>query len=433
MASGSTAPFSGEFVDLENVPKLPEGISAEQILENNSDVVRQVAEARHAAGLSQSNADGGFFDAFVDRTKLAASSSIKFSKNTPKLASAGGFDISNADFTNKISGRGSRPHGIAFNNDGTKLFQAETFDNFIHEFSLSTPFDISSASFTQSVSTQDTTPTGLAFNNDGTRMFEVGANDGTISTFDLNTAFDLSTAEFIGSVKGAKDGEPEDLAFNNDGTKMYEVGSSGDKIYEFSLSTAFSVTSASFTQSINTQDSKPEDLVFNNDGTKMYEIGSNGDKIYELSLSTPFDISTAIFTRSINTQGGSPTGLAFNSDGTRMFEIGSSTQEIYQYDVTSGFVSNGKVTNQKFTFTDTQGNAFSPSKVGIFPEQTLNGQSITYDLKDSSGNIVKTFNQSDLNQLVDVSTTDTNFQVEANLSGDGSQTPELEFLDVRGV
>jgi hypothetical protein len=116
------------------------------------------------------------------------------------------------------------------------------------------------------------------------------------------------------------------------------------------------------------------------------------------------------------------------------FNSGVNANAVFdKIEISNGLQTSGTVTERKFTFTDAQGNSFSPSKVGIFPDQTLNGQSISYDLKDSTGTVVKTFNQSDLNQLQSVNTTDDTFQVEANFSGNGSQTPELEFLDVRGV
>ena len=46
----------------------------------------------------------------------------------------------------------------------------------INEYSLTTAFDVSTASYVQnfSVLSQDTTPSGIAFNNDGTKMYMVG-------------------------------------------------------------------------------------------------------------------------------------------------------------------------------------------------------------------------------------------------------------------
>jgi len=43
-----------------------------------------------------------------------------------------------------------------------------------------TPFDITSASFDTSINSQDSSPTGIAFNDDGTRLFEVGSGSDQI-------------------------------------------------------------------------------------------------------------------------------------------------------------------------------------------------------------------------------------------------------------
>ena len=49
--------------------------------------------------------------------------------------------------------------------------------NDINEYTLSTPFDVSTATFANvvfSVSGQETDPTGMAFSNNGLKMFVVG-------------------------------------------------------------------------------------------------------------------------------------------------------------------------------------------------------------------------------------------------------------------
>jgi len=321
MASGSTAPFSGEFSELENVPKLPEGISAEQIFEQNSDVVRQVAEARHQAGLSQVEADGGFFDAFVDNSKIDTLTSIRQTTGSNGFLEMG------------LVGSGNIQ--TVSNNRSTLGF----FDEFC-TFTPSTESLVNSVTFT------------IARDYSSTTLRIKDSNDNVILERDFGsvTRNTQETATF------AKSDYSETLKSGT--TYIIELEESG---------------------------------------------GDN--TVYKESVSKSGSVA----------------------DFSRTPDNGSVTIE--------GVVkaSSGKSTSTNFQFTDTQGNSFSPSKVGIFPDQTLNGQSISYDLKDSTGTVVKTFNQSDLNQLQSVNTTDTTFQVEANFSGNGSQTPELEFLDVRGV
>ena len=78
-----------------------------------------------------------------------------------------GFSISNEEFT---------PQGFRFNNDGTKMFVIGSNGDDVNEYTLSTAFDVSTASFVDSfdISSQEDSPTGLAFNNDGTKMFIAG-------------------------------------------------------------------------------------------------------------------------------------------------------------------------------------------------------------------------------------------------------------------
>ena len=73
--------------------------------------------------------------------------------------------------------------GIAWNLDGTKMFVADAGSgDDINEYTLSTGFDVSTASFVDSldVSGQDSRPCGIRFNNDGTKIFMTGFNSNYI-------------------------------------------------------------------------------------------------------------------------------------------------------------------------------------------------------------------------------------------------------------
>ena len=65
----------------------------------------------------------------------------------------------------------------------------------VNEYTLSTAFDVSTASFVDSfdISSQEDSPTGLAFNNDGTKMFIVGYQRDNVCEYDLTSAFDISS------------------------------------------------------------------------------------------------------------------------------------------------------------------------------------------------------------------------------------------------
>ena len=156
-----------------------------------------------------------------------------------------GFDLSTASYSGvsfSVSSQESTPQDITFNTDGTKMFIVGSSGDEVNEYSLGTAFDISTASFTQlfSVSAQDLNPHGIVFNNDGTRMFIVGLSGVDINQYALATGFNISTASFVTNFSvSAQEASPTGIAFNNDGTKMFITGYSGDEVNEYSMIDAF--------------------------------------------------------------------------------------------------------------------------------------------------------------------------------------------------
>ncbi|MDC0532436.1 autotransporter domain-containing protein [Candidatus Pelagibacter ubique] len=107
-----------------------------------------------------------------------------------------GFDVSTATFVDSFSVAAQEDvsTGVTFNNDGTKMFVVGLDDDNVNEYTLSTGFDVSTASFVDSfsVAAQETFPHGIAFNNDGTKMFVVGQNGDDINEYTLSVGFDLN-------------------------------------------------------------------------------------------------------------------------------------------------------------------------------------------------------------------------------------------------
>jgi len=247
------------------------------------------------------------------------------------------FDITSSEFAleTQISTQDGTPRGIAWNNDGSRLYEVGFASTKIYQSSVSTPFDITTASFSTSINTQDSEPEDIAWNNDGSRLYEVGDGSNEIYQYTVSTPFDISTASFSTSIS-TQDFSPTGIAWNDDGSRLYESNNANDEIYQYTVSNPFDISTASFSTVINSQDSRPEGIAWNNDGTRLYEVGSTSDKIYQYTVSTPFDISTASFSTSINTQDSSPEGIAWNNDGSRLYEIGNNNNEIYQYTISTG-------------------------------------------------------------------------------------------------
>ena len=212
------------------------------------------------------------------------------------------------------------------------------------------------------VSTRDTTPRGLAFNNDGTKMFVVGDTGNDINSYTLSTGFDLSTATFndingdgSGFDVSDQDEATRGIAFNNDGTIMYYIGNTDNDIYVYTLSTGFDLSTATFNDingdgsgfDISGQETVPRGLTFNNDGTKMFVVGDNGNDINEYTLSVGFDLTstvTHVGEFDISDQETNPQGIAFNTTGTKMFIVGNVGNDINEYTLSCAFkvTSSGK-------------------------------------------------------------------------------------------
>jgi len=266
---------------------------------------------------------------------------ITFS-NTVLNRIAGVFDIANAVFSKSksVSSEDTTPRDVTWNNDGSKMYVAGDAGNDINEYDLTTEFDIGTATFSKlkSVSSEDTGVQGMAWNNDGSKMYVVGATNDNVYEYDLTTEFDIGTATFSKSkdVSG-QDTLPTGMTWNNDGSKMYVVGATNDNVYEYDLTTEFDIGTATFSKSksITSEDTVATGVVFNNNGSKMYVIGLTSDNVNEYDLTTNFDIATATFSKSKDVSGQdiNPQGMAWNSDGSKMYVVGSTGDSVYEYDV----------------------------------------------------------------------------------------------------
>ena len=159
------------------------------------------------------------------------------------------FDVSTATHTANVSvsTQDNRPEGVAFSSDGSKMFIAGEQNDRVYEYALGTPFDVTSYSFTASfdVSGQVLALTGVAFSNDGARMFVVGSNRASVYEYALTAPFDVSTASPVDSfgVSG-QDSTPTGMAFSSDGAKMFIAGNQHNYVYEYALSSVYPIAMA---------------------------------------------------------------------------------------------------------------------------------------------------------------------------------------------
>ena len=268
----------------------------------------------------------------------AGSYTLENSAYATSLSFAG--DLSSASFVDSfsIASQETSPRGLAFSTDGTKMFVLGTSGDDVNEYTLSTGFDVSTASFVDSfsISSQEDNPWGLAFNNDGTKMFVTGLTGVDVNEYDLSTAFDVSTASYSQNFSiSSETATPRGITFSSNGSKMFIADYSASSIDEYDLSTGFDVSTSVYSQtfSVSSQATQPLDVSFNSSGTKMFVVGNNSDSVHEYALSTGFDISTASFVESLSvaSEETNPSSLAFNADGSKMFVVGYAGDDVNEY------------------------------------------------------------------------------------------------------
>ena len=207
------------------------------------------------------------------------------------------WDVSTASYVDAFSlssQTGQGVMGLDFNTDGTKMFVVSYANDSIYEYHLSTGWDVSTASYDSAfdVSSQDTDPRGLAFSNDGTKMFVTGDAGNDISEYTLSTGFDISTASYVDSLDvSSYDTTVRDIAFNDDGTKMFYHGQQNNDVHLWSLSTAFDISTATYNSAVSLPsfDTGAEDIEFSSDGSKLFVTGNDDNTIDEYTLSGGWD------------------------------------------------------------------------------------------------------------------------------------------------
>lgn len=90
------------------------------------------------------------------------------------------FDLSGASYDGtsfSVADQDTSPKGLAFSSDEMKMYLVGDASDAVFQYSLSVAGDIATASYDNvsfSVADQDTLPTGIAFNTDGSKMYVAG-------------------------------------------------------------------------------------------------------------------------------------------------------------------------------------------------------------------------------------------------------------------
>ena len=341
--------------------------------------------------------------------------------------------------------RNTETAGIAWNNDGSKLFVMGTGglsnnDDELLEYTCLTNFDASSCVYVRELPLNnnhegpngpinDKHPFGFTFDDDGSHVYVSGNQYNKIYEIELGSAFNLSSATKIQEIASV-DGTPCGITFNNDGTKLFLAGFAQHRIVVWPLSTPYSLASGSVgtpaEYDVSTQSSRPRDIDFNSDGTKMYIVSApNNEYVSVYSLNTAFDLSAGFshlgnFT-TVSDQDEQPFSIEFNNDGTKFYMNGYQTDSVYEYDVDS----EGSAFDLGFTDPTLTSSVPADNATGVAVDATI-VLNFSENVDTESGNItIKKGNA--VIETIDVTDTD-------RVSGTGTSqitiTPSSNFEDL---
>ena len=263
------------------------------------------------------------------------------------------------------------PTGLAFSNDGKKVFSSNFVSNGDHEcismMTLSTPFDLKTVSLVLDEASPLVTKVGLTdnsndtkcsdikFSKDGRKMF-LGNVTGKIHGFDLAKPFDLTDVTYSDNVSDdltdGNTGGRANFSFSNDGKKLIFLDGTREAqhIDEYNLSTAYDLTSINLVNTITLTttanlDSKDDahGIEFSQDGMTMFVLMHDGnalnqtdkDAIFQFRLTQSFSTSTATMVGSVTPSGTLNTGafgMAFSPTGNKLYlvnRIGSQDEDKY--------------------------------------------------------------------------------------------------------
>ena len=266
-----------------------------------------------------------------------------------------------------VASQDTAPTDFAFNTDGTKMYVVGYTNDTVYQYSLSTAFTVSTASYDSvsfSVSSQSSRPMGMTFNNDGTKMYIVCRDNDAVYQYSLSSGFDLSTASYDSASLDVspQDNLPNSIRFNADGTKMYIVGAQYEYVFQYGLSSAFDLSTASYDSvyyDFNAQGTDGSGLTFSPDGTRMFILCDSNDTAFQYSLTSGYDLSTASYDSiSLTSTDGNASDIRFSADGTKIFIIGRGEDKVYQYttaDVSSTYLIGKAITATQINIKDYTG------------------------------------------------------------------------------
>lgn len=245
---------------------------------------------------------------------------------------------------------------IKFKPDGFEMYILTESTDVLHQYSLATAWEIHTAtyqrSFNVNVASTVITPNGFCFNNDGTKLFVADSSYDNIGTYTLSTAWNIGTASFQSAFNvTAQDGIATGIAFNDTGTLFFMLGRSNNRIYVYNVSTAFDLSTAVYSYFWNPASgtgyfqngtfgtTTPEDIQWRPNGDRLFVLEnlSNGSVWEYAPTSGAYNLTSIVWyyrkyqVSDPTMEESLQTGFAVSPDGTRMYVIGTDQDAVFSY------------------------------------------------------------------------------------------------------
>ena len=301
-------------------------------------------------------------------------------------------------FKDAADDKDSSMGGPEFNKDGTKMFVsyhnlvnkvASGADDFIAEYTLSTPFDISTATYAgdsercsavdpdhdNSMPAGDNATTksiiAFKFSDDGKKIFTAqrGMNENPgnsfVNRFDLTTPFDVSTCTYNSDVdidttalqNGTNAGDRstndrnnlQGIEITNDGTKLFVTmneNGGGQNIKQYNFGTPYDLSTLTLASTaIILDNNNPFGMEFSKDGKRLFQSFKTTGTVVQFSLSNAFDLSSStkdgeFDLSSLDSDLNDLIGIKFSSNGLKIFAVNrgtSVTNRLFEYSLGCAF------------------------------------------------------------------------------------------------
>ena len=202
--------------------------------------------------------------------------------------------------------------------DGTTMWVADTDDDKLYAYSLSTKARVPAQDFNTLSAASNNTPEGIW--SDGTTLWVADWTDSKIYAYDLSTKARNTNEEFNILTDGTASG------IWSDGSTMWVANTVDDKLYAYSLSNKARVSDKDFT--LTTNNKEPRSIW--SDGITMWVVDRVDQKIYTYSMSSKAHVPAKDFTNLSAAGNAAPNGIW--SDGTIMWVSDDYDGKLYAYD-----------------------------------------------------------------------------------------------------